>query len=305
MENPFLSIVLCTYNGERFLKEQLDSLFNQTYENFEIIAVDDCSTDSTINILQEMASPNKMKVFKNEKNEGVNRNFQIAIQKASGDFILICDQDDIWVPNKLEVLVSSIDGSLLYYHDSRLMDVNGKIQSKKMSDKYRMSSNPHPLAFISQNGVTGHACMFDRKLLEYPIFPLPKHIYYDNWLGYIASIHGQVRYIDNCMVNYRVHENNLTISQKKSRKLNEEISEAIYEQLNSFYEFAHENSGYKTFLLRLRNTYLSNTFLSKSKRVYLFLIQLKNLNFFRKKNIFRKISFSIKMGYKPLPNYFL
>src|SRR5215468_9284257 len=92
---PLVSIALCTYNGEKFLQKQLDSLLEQTYPNIEIIAVDDASTDNTWRILMNSAKrySNKLKLYKNEKNLGYSLNFERAIKLCRGDFIALSDQD--------------------------------------------------------------------------------------------------------------------------------------------------------------------------------------------------------------------
>ena len=96
-EQPLVSIAICTYNGERFLKKQIDSLLNQGYSNIEIIAVDDRSTDRTWDMLQEYAQKDKrVQTYQNEKNLGYARNFEKAITLCKGDFIALADQDDIW-----------------------------------------------------------------------------------------------------------------------------------------------------------------------------------------------------------------
>jgi len=308
MEKPYLSIVICTYNGALFLKEQLDSLFGQTYPNFEIIAVDDCSTDSTFEILKEYAANGKLKAFQNERTLGLNKNFQDAIQKASGDYILFCDQDDVWEAEKLEIMISHIDGSLLYYHDSAWIDENGYSLSKKQSDRFMMASSPHPLSFVPLNCVTGHACMIQKQLLDYSLFPFPEHIYYDNWLGYIAATYGDIHYISQCLVRYRIHRSNLTVSgeksTRKSTRIDKNALEILYNQLDSFYQFTPENASYKAFLRKLRDTYKSNHLKDKTVRVILFLRHFRKLTVFRKRNLFRKLSFCFKMSYKKLPNYF-
>ena len=305
MQKPFLSIVICTYNGELYLREQLLSLFQQTYTDFEIIAIDDCSIDSSFNILKEFSKDSILKAYRNEKNLGLNKNFQIGIQKTAGDYIVLCDQDDIWEPNKLETLVKQIDGSLLYFHDSALIDANGKSLFKKQSDRFQPMSNPHPLSFVPLNCVTGHACMLERRLLDLLDFPFPEHIYYDNWLGYIASTYGRIHYVNQCLVRYRAHGTNISISHKKKNRFDDDLLKVCYAQLDSFYESAPENAPYKIFLRRLRDTYKSYRIFPSIYRIILFLQHYKTLTAFRKKNMFRKLSFCIKMSYKPLPNYFM
>ena len=94
---------MCTYNGAKYLREQLDSILNQTYPIYELIIQDDCSTDDTIRILNEYARRyHIVKVYVNESQKGVTMNFISAIQRAEGDFIAISDQDDIWELQKIE-----------------------------------------------------------------------------------------------------------------------------------------------------------------------------------------------------------
>lgn len=103
MNHPTVSIVMCTYNGEKFVKEQLDSIFAQTYPVTEVIVQDDCSTDGTVDIIRQYAASRpQIKLFVNEKNMGFNPNFQQAIARAVCDYVAISDQDDIWYPHKIE-----------------------------------------------------------------------------------------------------------------------------------------------------------------------------------------------------------
>ena len=107
--NPLVSIALCTYNGAGFLAKQLDSLLSQSYETIEVIAVDDCSTDSTWDILQAYArKDNRLQTHKNDYNIGHTRNFEKAIALCKGDYIALSDQDDIWVGDKIKILMEDL-----------------------------------------------------------------------------------------------------------------------------------------------------------------------------------------------------
>src|SRR5574344_2136916 len=97
-----ISLALPTYNGEKYLREQLDSIFNQTMVPEEIVVVDDRSTDSTIQILEEYKQKYGLKYYINEQNLGYNKNFEKAITLCQGDYIALCDQDDVWLPEKIE-----------------------------------------------------------------------------------------------------------------------------------------------------------------------------------------------------------
>src|ERR1700742_869803 len=104
--SPLVSIALCTYNGERFLSKQLDSLLSQTYINIEIIIVDDGSHDNTWNILIDYAQKNKrLQISQNARNLGHTCNFERAIKLCNGDYIAIADQDDIWESDKIKTMI--------------------------------------------------------------------------------------------------------------------------------------------------------------------------------------------------------
>ena len=118
MKVPLISIALCTYNGEKYLREQLDTLVDQTYKNLEIIIVDDCSTDSTMQILEEYAEQYiNIKVYQNKKNLGYIKNFEKALSLCLGEYIAMSDQDDSWALNKIEYLVGLIKDNQLIYED--------------------------------------------------------------------------------------------------------------------------------------------------------------------------------------------
>src|ERR1700742_3478188 len=103
IQEPLISVALCTYSGEKFLQEQMDSILAQTYKNLEIVIVDDCSTDRTIDIINSYAEKDKrIKLFQNDTNLGFNKNFEKALSLTTGEYISISDQDDTWLPQKLQ-----------------------------------------------------------------------------------------------------------------------------------------------------------------------------------------------------------
>ena len=304
MNKPFVSIILCTYNGERFLQKQLDTLVQQTYRNFEVIAVDDCSTDKSYSILKEQSTKDdRFKIYRNEMNLGFNENFEFGIRQAKGDYLLICDQDDLWELEKLECLILSINGSLLYYHDSQLISKDDQFLNKKLSDKFRLGAKLNPLSFIALNCITGHTCMFSKELLSKPLFPFPKHIYYDNWLGFIASTYGNICYIDKCLVRYRIHGQNNAANKLKGKRLNATTRAICMNEIDSFYTFTPDEAPYKDFLRKLRNTYRSDTIWNNLFRVLLFLKHARSLTAARNKNGLHRLSLCLKMAYKVLPNH--
>ena len=124
-QSPLVSVVLSAYNGATYLAAQLDSIFSQTYTNIEVIAVDDGSTDATMQILHQYASihPN-MQVHQNEQNLGYIKNFEKGMGLANGYFISPCDQDDVWDTDKIRLMVEAIGDFPMIFCDSELVDEN-------------------------------------------------------------------------------------------------------------------------------------------------------------------------------------
>lgn len=174
---PLVSIALCTYNGKKYLPEQLDSILNQSYQNLEIVVVDDKSTDGTIDLLESYKNkyPHKISLFQNSINLGFNSNFEKAISLCKGDLIAISDQDDLWIKDKISLQVNYIKENLLIYHDSLMVDKNGQSLNIKISDMRNMYSGDNPNVFIFNNCVSGHSILMKKELLQY-IFPFPKMV---------------------------------------------------------------------------------------------------------------------------------
>ena len=209
MKNEFLvSIVLCTYNGEKYLEEQLNSIINQTYKNLEIIISDDCSTDNTISILEKYKHLNNFHIFLNKENLGFNKNFELAISRANGYYIALCDQDDAWDLNKIDILVSSIEEESLVYANSMLVDENLISLNKTLEDKLKVNfiSSNSMLNFIFGNCVSAHAILFKKEIVDFLNFP--RNIYFDQYIAMVCASKNGVKYINKNLVLYRQHSNN-------------------------------------------------------------------------------------------------
>ncbi len=205
-----ISIALCTYNGARYLREQLDSLLNQTYRNLEIVAVDDCSSDESAAILSEYAQrDSRLQVYVNAVNRGLKNNFSSALQKCTGAYIAPCDQDDIWMPEKLATLLNMIGYHTLIYCDSELVAANGASLGVKASDRVTTLSTNDPAAFVFDNCVSGHAMLFRRELLDQAL-PIPDEFFHDWWIAACAAARGGIVYYPQALVKYRQHASNIT-----------------------------------------------------------------------------------------------
>ncbi len=207
---PLVSIALCTYNGAAYLAQQLDTLVNQTYKNIEIVAVDDCSADDTYTILQDYASRYpQFKIYQNETNLGFTKNFERAATLCTGELIALCDQDDSWLPEKIELQVNAIKDNVFIYHDSEFIHEDGTPMNKKVSDVMNFYRGGQPEVFLFFNCVSGHAILMKRELLAEAL-PLKETYFHDWWLAYVATNMGTIDFIPQCLVKYRQHDNSDT-----------------------------------------------------------------------------------------------
>lgn len=203
MRNDLVSIAMATYNGEKYLKEQLDSIYVQTHKHIEVIVCDDCSNDSTVEILKEYSAKYGLKYYVNENNLGYVKNFEKAISLCSGDFIALSDQDDVWQENKIEILMENIGDNLLIHSDASLVSENGSLISrvwKKNIDSHKCFED-----FLFLNVVTGCTVLFSKKLLD-EVLPFPDGLAYHDWyLAIHAAKNGKIIYLNKPLVKYRQH----------------------------------------------------------------------------------------------------
>lgn len=207
-----VSIVLCTYNGSRFLAEQVQSILAQTYPIEELIISDDASTDDTLVLAQTLAAGDKrIRVIALNSNIGFSANFQQAILQATAPLIAISDQDDSWHPEKIERMVNALEpDAQLIYCDSVKFRESIPASPKSSTKNMRMEgSDPKKIAVY--NTVSGHAMLF-RKELNKLSFPMPAGVYYDWWLAMIAMANGRVQFLPDILVYQRMHDHNVTLT---------------------------------------------------------------------------------------------
>ena len=221
---------MATYNGIQFLEEQIISLFNQTISFDELIIVDDCSTDETYVLLKKIKDSDKrIYLFRNEHNLGVVKTFSKAISKSQGDYIFLCDQDDLWKENKIEYLISRIGTRSLIYSNAKIIDDKGRELQHKYSDinnLYGIDSNNTSLfkLLTLHSFILGSSMMFKSELKKNIIPIMETHRNHDWWISYNAILYNGIKYTNECLLLYRFHENNLTINhKKKSKSLNYSI----------------------------------------------------------------------------------
>ena len=220
--NMTIAILLSTYNGERYLIEQLDSLFSQTYSEFKLYVHDDGSSDKTISIIKEYQKRyiDQIVIKHDNCRRGAGNSFMWLLDNVSADYYMFCDQDDVWMPNKIEVSLNQIrqiedeQGNHVpvgVFTDLTLVDEKLNIIHpsfwKFQNIKPRLTSQFKYLVY--GNGVTGCTLMINQAVKTI-IQPLPDSIgLHDYWLALLISRHGYLYYYPNPTIYYRQHRNNV------------------------------------------------------------------------------------------------
>lgn len=210
-----VSVAMCTYNGEAYLSEQLDSILQQTCPPDELIICDDGSTDGTRSILDdyERSFPNTIRVHENDTNLGVVKNFEKAIGLTTGDVVALSDQDDVWKPEKLKEQVSALKS-----HDAQLVFHNAAVVSESLvrqtdlwstfSPSYALGRLREPRNAVTEltdrNVVQGAATVFKSDLKESAL-PIPRPWFYDHYIAMIAALTGSIYDLDAELIRYRQH----------------------------------------------------------------------------------------------------
>ncbi len=217
-----ISLALPTYNGEKYLREQLDSIYSQTLVPDEVIVVDDCSTDGTVGILEEYRKKYGLKYYVNEKNLGYNKNFEKAIMLCSGDYIALSDQDDIWLPQKIEKSYKAL--KKFPQNEPSLVSSFGYVTDENKHITYDTHNTHHISGNWKLNfslyASQGCTLMFNKALKDI-VVPFKSDVIYDAYIGYTAAMLGNRYYIGENLMYYRIHSHNAfakSVNQSKTEK---------------------------------------------------------------------------------------
>lgn len=212
-----VSVAMCTYNGEKYVEEQLNSILNQTKKIDEIIICDDGSKDNTLKICDKILKNSNVtySIKINKKNLGFARNFYQAIRLCSGDIIFFCDQDDIWKENKVNLICQVFDdnpNALLVFSNAHITNENLEITGNLFSslnyrDNYLNNQYDAFYYILNDNFVTGATTAIKKEILDY-IGDSDNGWIHDYWFGVIAALHGGLKSIDEPLIYYRQHESN-------------------------------------------------------------------------------------------------
>lgn len=212
MQDIRISVAVATFNGEKYIRAQMDSILKNLSAEDEIIVSDDGSKDATLDILKEYQNGEiPVKVIAGP-GRGIKQNIAAALEECRGRYIFLADQDDVWTEHKVETVMRRLgkDGCMLVNHDAQVM--NGDLTEILIPSffAYR-GSRPGFLNNLLKNRYMGCCMAFDRRLLAY-VLPVPDEIeMHDQWIGMINDIrHGNSVFIGDKLLLYRRHGANVS-----------------------------------------------------------------------------------------------
>ena len=222
-----IAILMATYNGEKYLSEQMDSLLNQTFQNWHLYIHDDGSKDETVSILKKYAErvPGKITLIDAPPTGSAKNNFLFLLNTVEAPYIMFCDQDDVWVGDKiektyLEMKIMEDNAPALVFSDLQVVDQDRNLIAPRMSGYQKLNlKKKKPEDFLAENVVTGCTVMINRKMaaLARKAADPSRIIMHDWWMAIIAARFGVIACINEPLVQYRQHGIN-SIGAKKLGK---------------------------------------------------------------------------------------
>ncbi|MBR6399945.1 MAG: glycosyltransferase family 2 protein [Firmicutes bacterium] len=211
-----VDILMAVFNGENFLAQQLESLMSQDFDGFRLIACDDGSSDGSRDILEAFGArfPDRIKTVYNDKNVGVRENFFALMALSDAEYIMFCDQDDVWDSGKVQKTLdvmrqNEYGGPLLVHADMRVVDSGGAQLAPSFNKMQSIDPRKNTLnALLAQNTVTGCTVMINRALADIVKKPCCDTLH-DWWLALTAAALGRIVYLPEQVMDYRRHGANV------------------------------------------------------------------------------------------------
>ena len=289
---------MTTFNGEKYLRSQLDSILNQTYPDFELVICDDCSTDSTVYIINESkAKDSRIKLFINETNLGFKKNFEKAISLCKGEYIALSDQDDCWTKNHLQLLVENIKDNYLICGNNLIVNDDGKstgidfFDSNNFSPKiFKTNKDILKRILLCGNCFQGASMMMTKEFAE-RLLPFPENIkYHDLWMSSLASAQNKFSCTTEIVTLYRQHSLQVTRKSIKAEQFYISRLELIsnLKKNNIYKENAKEIKNIEKFLLN------QNNLSGRVKNTVYFFKNYKYIHPLKYKHIFHYLKYLLK-----------
>lgn len=287
-----IDVLLATYNGEKYLKEQIESILKQTYKNIRLIISDDNSQDGTRQILKDYENKdNRITVYYQEKNLGYIKNFEFLLKQVQSDYYMLSDQDDVWLPEKIEKSMETLkqNDADLVFGDLEVVDENLKTIYNSFGDfmllnrKINKCIDSYEVNYL-YNCVTGCTVLSKKKLLD-DILPIPnnsKYLVHDHWIALMVGLKGKLAYMPEKYIKYRQHGNNQIGTDKishKFKKLDQVRELFINVKLGVFGEYVENNDKFPLDLQEL----------NKNALEYFEMVQKKKNFNFKKWKIYHKL----------------
>jgi len=224
-----VSVCMATYNGEKYIRQQIETILMQLNKNDELIISDDGSNDKTLFIIENFKDE-RIRVFKNENGPNVLNNVENALKKAKGEYIFLSDQDDIWMKNKINILSNLLNTYDLVVSDCEIINEEDELIYdsffKKIGEKRGIIKN------LYKNPYFGCCMAFKKKILQHAL-PFPKNIpMHDIWIGYIGELYGKTFFCDDKLIKYRRHKDNTSPATEISKS---SFSKKIFSRINLIY----------------------------------------------------------------------
>ena len=286
-----VTIVMGTYNGAKFIAEQIESILSQTEQDWKLIISDDCSMDATASIVSKYIEKHQDKITFIERGNpsgSAKNNFIYALSLFESDYIMTCDQDDVWLPTKIELTLKKMHEMedkygkgkpLLVHTDLKIVDANLKVIADSMFEYQNLDSNRMALNnLIVQNIVTGCTMLVNRCLLDWVRDVPEESIMHDWWFAIIAAAFGYIGFVNEPTMLYRQHSNNevgaksaQTVSYNLRRFIEVKKSKLAlqntYEQAKAFLAiYGEELSGEQSAMIKV---YTSLITYGKLRRIFL------------------------------------
>lgn len=276
-----VAILMSTYNGEKYIQGQLDSIVNQTYIDWRLYIRDDGSSDRTKDIIKKNALKDERIIFINanySKNIGVVKSFFSLLEFAKANYYMFCDQDDIWLPNKIECTVQQANVQdmnipLLVHTNMTTFSDNLGIINRRF---YGNSSIDNLNRMVSSNSVTGCTMLINNSMKSLIINDANSNIImHDWWIGLCAASIGHIVYIESPTIMYRLHNDNLVGTDTN-----------LKDRMRRLFNYNHEISRQKNAILQSRLLLLnhSNEMISSKRRIIEIFVDLNNQTFFKRMN---------------------
>ena len=277
-----IDILMATYNGEKYVAKQIESILNQSYKNIRLVISDDCSKDGTREILKQYENDERVEIHLQKENLGYIRNFEFLLKQVKNELYMLSDQDDVWLEEKVEKSLETLkkENADMVFGDLEVVDEDLKTIYPSFGDfmllnrKIKKQINNYELNYL-YNCVTGCTILSKKEFIE-KILPVPyksKYVAHDHWMGLMVSLYGKMVYMPEKYIKYRQHGNNQIGTDKishKFTKLDQVRNLFIEVKLGVFGTYVENNNRFPEEIQKLN---------TKALNYYKMLEKKKNFNF--------------------------